>query len=133
MARGCCRYVPSESLVVTGAASVLVGDPPPSVSAIRRGKMLVIVDRATKTITIVGAQEFEGDGASPEYIAAATDCINTAWRGPTTFEGEPYEVDAMVSGRTVGSVHDPLANEIGVVKTSDPIGVTEDSPSGGTG
>lgn len=39
----------------------------------------------------------------------------------------------MVSERAVHSVHDALANEIGVVKTSDPIGVTEDSPSGGTG
>lgn len=111
-------------LVVTGEMSVLVGEPPPSVSVVRRGKMLIIVDRATKTITMVGVQEFEGDGASPEYIAAATECVNTSWRGPTTFEGQPYEVDCMVSGRHVGAAHDPLANEIGVVKTSDPIWVT---------
>jgi len=111
-------------VVVTGETSVLVGEPPASVSVVRRGKMLVIVDRDTKTITIVGVQELEGTGASPEFIAAATDCINTTWRGPTTFEGQPYEVDCMVSGRHVGAVHDPLANEINVVKTSIPLSVT---------
>lgn len=114
-------------LVVVGETTVLVGDPPASVSVVRRGKMLVIVDRDAKTITIVGVQEFEGDGASPEYIAAAIECINTTWRGPTTFEGQPYEVDCMVSGRHVGAVHDPLANEIGVVKTKDPLSVTSRS------
>jgi len=116
-----------DGVVAMGELSVLIGEPPPSVSVVRRGKMLVIIDRNAKTITIVGVQEFEGTGATPEFIAAATDCINTTWGGPTTFEGEPYEVDAMVSGRHVGDVHDPLANEIGVVKTTDPLAVTSKS------
>lgn len=111
-------------VVAMGELSVLIGEPPPSVSVIRRGKMLVIVDRKTKTITIVGVQEYEGTGATPEFIAAATDCINTTWGGPTTFEGEPYEVDCMVSGRHVGELRDPLANEIKVVQTSVPFSVT---------
>jgi uncharacterized Zn-binding protein involved in type VI secretion len=111
-------------LLVTGETSVLVGEPPPQVTVVRRGKMLVIVDRAAKTITLVGVQEFEGEGATPEFIATATDSINTTWRGPTTFEGQPYEVDCMVSGRKIGSIQDPLANEIHVVKTSVPLSVT---------
>jgi uncharacterized Zn-binding protein involved in type VI secretion len=111
-------------VVTAGELSVLIGDPPPSVSVIRRGKMLLIVNRDTKTITMVGVQEYEGAGASPEFIAAATDCINTTWSGPTTFEGEPYEVDCMVTGRHVGAAHDPLANEINVVQTSVPFSVT---------
>lgn len=126
-----CDPTEHGGVVAMGEMTVLIGEPPPSVSVVRRGKMLIIVNRDTKTIMIVGVQEFEGDGASPEYIAAATDCINTSWNGPTTFEGEPYEVDCMVSGRHVGAVHDPLANEIGVVKTSDPLSKTShgDSPS----
>jgi hypothetical protein len=116
-------------VVVTGDASVLVGEPPPSVTVVRRGKVLLIVNRDTKTITIVGVQEYEGTGATPEFIAKATNCINTTWSGPTTFDGEPYEVDCMVSGRHVGARHDPLANEIYVAQTPVPLSGTSSGSS----
>jgi uncharacterized Zn-binding protein involved in type VI secretion len=110
--------------VTSGTDSVLLGDPPPWITVLRRGNMLVIVDRNTHTIRIVGVQEFKGDGASDEYVQKATDCINETWSGPTTFEGEAYNVDCMVTGRKTGDPPDPMANQIEVKQTSDPPAVT---------
>ena len=111
-------------LVVTGFARVLLGETPDGVSVKRRGKMLVIVDQRTHTIRIVGVQEFKGDGASDAYIKRATDCINKTWSGPATLDGQPYKVDAMVTGRRAGDPADPLANQIDVKQTTDPPSTT---------
>jgi uncharacterized Zn-binding protein involved in type VI secretion len=113
-----------KGLVTGGSPLVLIGDPPPWVTVVRRGKMLIVVDRKAHKIRIVGVQEFKGDGASDDYIAKATDCINNTWGGPTTFEGEPYDVDSMVTGRRGGDPANPLGNQIGVKQTTDPPSVT---------
>lgn len=113
-----------KGVVVTGFPPVLIGDPPPWVTVVRRGKILVIVNSKEHTIRIVGVQEFKGDGASDAYVKKATDCINKTWSGPTTLNGEPYNVDCMVTGRKTGNPADPLANEINVKQTSDPPSVT---------
>jgi uncharacterized Zn-binding protein involved in type VI secretion len=119
-----------KGFVATGFPSVLIGDPPPWVSVVRRGKMLVVVDRKAHKIRIVGVQEFRGDGATDAYVGKATDCINQTWSGPTTFEGEPYDVDCMVTGRKGGEPPNPLSNQIDVKQTSDPPDVTsEKDPS----
>ncbi|APR86119.1 Hypothetical protein A7982_11468 [Minicystis rosea] len=88
--------------------------------------MLVIVDRRTHTIRIVGVQEYKGDGASDEYVKRATDCINKTWSGPTTLNGEPYKVECMVTGRRAGAPATPLANAIDVKHTTDPPATTTD-------
>jgi hypothetical protein len=75
---------------------------------------------------IVGVQEFHGDGASDEYVKNATESINATWSGFTSFEGETYAVDCMVTGRKTGAPPNPLSNQINVKKTSDPPVVTSD-------
>jgi uncharacterized Zn-binding protein involved in type VI secretion len=116
--------------VVVGFPLVLIGDPPPSVTVVRRGKILIVVDRAAHTIMMVGVQEYHGDGASEEFIRRATASINKTWSGQTEFEGAPYQVDCMITGRPMGDPPNPLANQIEVVKTKDPPGVTaNDDPA----
>lgn len=112
--------------VLSGTDTVLLGDTPSWITVVKRGNILVIVDRKSHTIRIVGVQEFRGDGASDEYVEKATDCINQTWSGPTTFEGEAYNVDCMVTGRKAGDPRDPAANQIRVKQTSDPPSVTSD-------
>jgi uncharacterized Zn-binding protein involved in type VI secretion len=111
-------------VIVSACANVLLGDPPPGVTVVRRGKCLVIVDRDAKTITIVGVQEYSGDGASPEYIAKATAQINKVWSGPTQFEGETYNVDCMIVGRPTTSPPNPVTIQVNVIKTDQPPSVT---------
>jgi uncharacterized Zn-binding protein involved in type VI secretion len=113
-----------KGAVVTGFPAVLLGDPPPWVTVVRRGKILVIVDRQAHTLRMVGVQELKGDGASDDYVKKATDCINRTWSGPTTLDGQPYDVDCMVTCRRGGDPADPLANQIDVKQTSDPPSVT---------
>jgi uncharacterized Zn-binding protein involved in type VI secretion len=106
--------------VVAGFPTVLIGDAPPSVTVVRRGNIFIIVNRDTKTITMVGVQEFSGDGASQAFVDACTAAINSTWSGTTTFEGSPYTVTCMIQGRlhTDGSANNPLANQVIVSKTT---------------
>ena len=106
-------------VVVDAFPKVMVGDPPPWVSVVRRGKILIVVDSKTHTIRMVGVQEFKGDGASADYVKRATDCINNTWSGPTSLDGQPYNVDCMITGRQGGDGANPLANQIEVKQTSD--------------
>jgi uncharacterized Zn-binding protein involved in type VI secretion len=112
-------------VVVSGFPTVLIGDAPASVTVVRRGNMFIIVDRSTHMIYMVGVQEFSGSGASQAYVDRATESINSTWSGPTTFEGEAYTVDSMVSGRLrdAGDPANPMATQIDVVQTSDPASV----------
>lgn len=112
--------------VVIGFPTVLIGEPPPGVSVVRRGKILIVTNRDAHTIMMVGVQEYSGDGASPEFIKKATDSINTTWSGTTEFEGTPYKVDCMITGRPAGDPPNPLANQIHVVNTSVPPGINAD-------
>jgi uncharacterized Zn-binding protein involved in type VI secretion len=106
--------------MMVGEGTVLIGDAPASVTVVRRGNIFIIVDRATKTITMVGVQEFSGDGATQAFVDACTAAINKAWSGTTTFEGSTYTVNCMVQGRlhTDGSANNPLANQVIVSKTT---------------
>lgn len=106
--------------VVMGFPSVIIGDPPPGVTVARRGKILIITNRDARTIMMVGVQEFSGNGASEAYVKGATDSINTTWSGKTEFEGSPYQVECMITGRVAGDTGNPLANQIRVVDTSVP-------------
>lgn len=115
-----------QGVVIGSFPRVLLGDPPPSVTVVRRGRMLIVVNREAHTIMIVGVQEFHGDGASDEYVKNATESINAAWSGFTSFEGETYAVDCMVTGRKTGAPPNPLSNQINVKKTNDPNSVTSD-------
>lgn len=113
-----------KGFVAGGFPGVLIGEQPPWVTVTRRGKMLVIVDSRAHTIRIVGVQEFKGDGASEQYVKRATDNINKTWSGPTSLDGEPYQVDCMVTGRRAGDPANPLSNQINVKQTSDPPSTT---------
>lgn len=112
--------------VVIGFPSVLIGEPPPSVTVARRGKILIVTNRDAHTIMMIGVQEYRGDGASEEFVKRATDSINKTWSGRTEFEGAPYQVECMITGRVAGDPPNPLANQINVVKTTDPPLVTAD-------
>lgn len=100
------------------------GKPNPEV--VKRGNITLTVDRDKKTITMDGTQEFYGDGADQAYADRATKEINDTWSGPTTFEGEKYEVKSNIKGQ-VRKESDPATkgtNQIHVVKTTDPASVT---------
>ena len=109
-------------VVVMGMPTVLIGDPGPGISVVRRGNVFIIVDRNNHRIYMVGVQEFSGTGATQAFVDAATNSINQTWSGPTTFEGQPYVVDCMITGRLQGSGADPnpMANQVNVVQTSVP-------------
>ena len=106
--------------VLVGFPSVLLGEPPPSVTVVRRGKILIVTNRDAHTIMMVGVQEFRGNGASEAYVKGATECINKTWSGKTEFEGSPYQVECMITGRVAGDTENPLANQIAVIDTSVP-------------
>ncbi len=106
--------------VLVGFPTVLIGEPPPSVTVVRRGNILIVTDRDAHTIMMVGVQEFSGDGASEEFVKGATASINKTWSVRTEFEGSPYQVDCMITGRIAGDLKNPLANQIHVVNTSVP-------------
>ncbi|MEP7124577.1 MAG: PAAR domain-containing protein, partial [Byssovorax sp.] len=101
--------------VVVGFPTVLIGDPPPGVTVVRRGNILIVTNRNAHTIMMVGVQEFNGDGATEAYVKGATASINKTWSVRTEFEGSPYQVDCMITGRVAGEPRNPLANQIHVV------------------
>jgi hypothetical protein len=108
--------------IMAGAASVQIGGAPPGVTMVRRGKIWVVVDRVHKTITLIGVQQYSCAGASADYIDKATKCINSTWSGPTTFEGETYQVNSMIQG--TGGKDNPSEAQVCVVHTTDPPAVT---------
>jgi hypothetical protein len=98
-----------------------VTTPCPPVS-VQRGKFTITVDRANKTITIRGKQEFFGDGANQDVVDKAIKSINDTWSGSTTFEGQTYTVKSEVTGslRKETDPPDPNANQMRVKQTNDP-------------
>jgi uncharacterized Zn-binding protein involved in type VI secretion len=111
-------------VIVTGCPTVIIGGP--AASAVMRGNITVIVDRVNHTITLVGTQEFSGTGASQDYADRASQMINSAWSGPTQFEGQNYQVTANISGRfrPPGAPPTPGTNQVDVVQTAQPFAVT---------
>lgn len=111
-------------VIVLGCFTVIIGGP--SVQAVMRGNITIIVNRVNKTITLVGSQEFSGPGATQSYVDRATQLINNTWSGPTQFEGQTYQVNSQITGRlaAAGASPTPGANQINVVQTSDPFVVT---------
>jgi hypothetical protein len=107
--------------VLMGLPTVEIGDAPPGVTVVRRGNVFIIVDRSTKMIYMVGVQEFSGD-ATQAFVDKATKSINDTWSGTTTFEGSPFTVDAMISGRLLpaGTPASPLSNQVIVTHTTMP-------------
>jgi hypothetical protein len=91
--------------------------------AVRRGNMTVSLDRKRRIIRIFGRQEFRGDGATDDYIARATNCINETWSGPTTFEGMKYHVICNVTAQSGGASPDLGANQVEVKQTGDTFSV----------
>jgi hypothetical protein len=98
----------------------------PNPEVIRRGNITITVDREKKTITMDGNQEFYGTGADQAYCDRATKEINDTWSGATKFEGQDYTVKSNIKGkvRKESDSETPGANQIHVVKTSDPASVT---------
>ena len=108
-------------MVAIGFPTVLIGDAPASVTVVRRGNVFIIVDRSTHMIYMVGVQEFSGDAATQAFINKVTGDINSTWSGPTTFEGQAFTVDAMISGRPAGpDGANPMANPVIVTPTTQP-------------
>ncbi len=109
-------------MIVIGMPTVLIGDPGPGITVVRRGNMFIIVDRNNHRIYMVGVQEFSGTGATQAIVDQATNAINNTWSGSTTFEGQPYTVDSMITGRLkgAGDAANPMANQVNVVQTSVP-------------
>lgn len=116
-------------VVVQGCPTVLIGDAPASVTVVRRGNTFIIVDRSTQMIYMVGVQEFYGTGASQAYVDRATASINQTWSGQTNFEGQPYTVDCMITGRLrdASDAANPVGTQVQVVQTSDPASVHRQS------
>lgn len=107
-------------MITVGIPTVLIGDPGPGITVVRRGNIFIIVDRNNHRIYIVGVQEYSGTGASQAFVDRAINTINNTWSGPTTFEGQPYTVDSMITGRLreSGDAANPMANQIDVVQSS---------------
>lgn len=107
--------------ITAGAETVKIGYGPMGISMVRRGKIWIIIDRVKHTITMNGLQEFSGPGASEEYARNATDTINTTWSGPTTIDGQPYEVVSQIQGRQRDSnaPENPSANQITVAHATE--------------
>jgi hypothetical protein len=119
-----CPAAGPDGKVPANSTSSSCGKPNPEV--IHRGKITITVDRQKKTITMTGAQQYSGAGASQAYADSATKTINDTWSGPTTFEGQQYTVNSQITGTYRGPT-DPVnsnANQIDVVQTSDPPSVT---------
>jgi hypothetical protein len=105
-----------QGLLVQGLPTVLIGDAPANVTVVQRGNCFIIVDRDHKKIYMVGFQEFSGDGADQAFVDRALKSINKTWSGTTTFEGETYTVDCMMTG-ALGSGN-PMATQWNVKKTT---------------
>jgi hypothetical protein len=87
-------------LITVGAGKVFIGEAPGNVELISRGNTYLIVDHTNHRIVMVGVQEFNGEGASPEYAERAAQQINETWSGQTTFDGETYNVESHLHGRS---------------------------------
>jgi uncharacterized Zn-binding protein involved in type VI secretion len=114
--------------ITTGERRVLIGEAPGHVTMIRRGHVYLIVNRDLHRITMVGVQEFSGTGATQDYVNRATRSINQTWSGPTTFEGQAYQVDARITGRLRGASDpaNPATVPTNVVQTNQPLSWTGD-------
>jgi hypothetical protein len=112
--------------LVVGLPTVMIGDVgmggPGAITTVQRGKFTIIVNRLDKTITILGNQEYFGDGATQAVVDKATKSINDTWSGTTTFEGETYTVNSQVTGslRNESDPADPNSNQMQVKHTTDP-------------
>ena len=115
-----------EGSISQGAATVQIGNGPPGISMVRRGKIWLILDTTNHTLTMVGLQEFNGPGASQAYVDKATGIINQTWSGTTTIDGQPYTVTSMIQGRQRpdDAPNNPSANQVDVNHTTDPPDVT---------
>src|SRR5262249_54544901 len=119
----CPNSAPNANVPVKSAVA---GCPKPNPEVVKRGNITITVDRVKKKITMEGTQEYYGDGADQAYSDRATKEINDTWSGPTTFEGEKYDVESKIQGK-VRKESDPATpgtNQIHVVKTTDPASVT---------
>jgi hypothetical protein len=92
------RNNPLSAIDPTGHAAESVGF---------RGPALVLLDREAHKITFdAGVIEFSGPGVSQEYVDWAVAGIRGGWGGATTFEGQPYQVNVIVSGKIVPVLED---------------------------
>lgn len=107
-------------LVTVGLPTVMIGDTPPGVTVVQRGKMFIIVNSLNNTMYIVGTQQFSGNGATQAFVDAATAAINNAWSGNATIGGVPYKVECMVQGQlqNPGDPANPAANPVVVTQTT---------------
>jgi uncharacterized Zn-binding protein involved in type VI secretion len=114
--------------VIEGMPTVVIGDAPAGVSVIRRGNVLLILNKNNKHLTMVGIQEFYGTGATQGYADQATEQINKVWSGRAKIDGENYTVDSQIIGRwrDKDTPANPAANQINVVQTNVPPSVHKD-------
>ncbi len=108
-------------LLIRQCASVQVGPwKPSSIETLQRGQITLVVDHKAHTITLIGVQTYNGDGATQAYVDAAMADIHSVWSCTTYYNGEPYTVIPRITARILppGTTVSPSMGVIHVIHTT---------------